>query len=123
MSPAQAAKPSELVRIGGGATLTGIAADAVSYINEAGVPMSVDLAECFARYRRRRNVPVGDIRCVGLRGMLDDPRWVQFWNDRRTLFQFVGPENNRDRIYETLIIPKWLAHRRDRPRQSLMLPA
>ena|SRR6478735_2028974 len=105
MSQPRAADKVELVRIGGGATLTAVAANAVSYLNEVGVPMFVDLAECLARYRHTGPIPTGRVRCVGLRGMSVSPRWVQFWNDRRTLFQFVGPENNRDRIYETLIIP------------------
>ena len=108
----------ELVRIGTGQTLIkDITREQVSYTDEAGRDMHVDLEECARIYhclQETGQFPPGDdtdwtrladtfpnfsaidvsfARCVGLRAVLDEPPWFQFLNRRRTQFEFPDYEH------------------------------
>ena len=89
----------------------------VSYSDEAGRDMYVDLEECARIYhclQETGQFPPGDdtdwarladafpnfaaidvsrARCVGLRAVLDEPPWFQFLNRRRTQFEFTDYEH------------------------------
>jgi len=108
----------ELVRIGSGrALIKDITRQQVSYSDEAGRDMYVDLEECARIYhclQETGQFPPGDdtdwarladafpnfaaidvsrARCVGLRAVLDEPPWFQFLNRRRTQFEFTDYEH------------------------------
>ena len=108
----------ELVRIGTGrALIKEITRQQVSYTDEAGRAMHVDLEECARIYhclQETGQFPPGDdtdwtrladtfpnfsaidvsfARCVGLRAVLDEPPWFQFLNRRRTQFEFPDYEH------------------------------
>ena len=108
----------ELVRIGTGrALIKEITRQQVSYTDEAGRAMHVDLEECARIYHCLQEIgqfPPGDdtdwarladtfpnfsaidvslARCVGLRAVLDEPPWFQFLNRRRTQFEFTDYEH------------------------------
>jgi hypothetical protein len=85
---------SELVRLGAGvAGIQKITPESVEYTNEAGVDCIIDLTRSV---KYERSTPI-----VGFRGMLDDPPWVRFFNERSTRFEFT----DRDEAYEALLCP------------------
>ena len=93
----------EIVRIGvGNGRIKCVTPQRVEYLDEAGQECFVDLEECNRNYVQLHNEDEGDFvlltaedgadawysRCVGERGLLDDPPWVEFTNKRRTRFEF-----------------------------------
>jgi len=115
----------ELVRIGTDqARVLQVARQAVTYLDGSGVERSVDLQECarvyLALYRSGNFPPADDTDwtaiaaahpasesesqtrgCVGLRAVIDDPPWFQFFDHRRTQFEF----GDSDTIRNELVIP------------------
>ena len=119
----------ECVRIGtGAARITHVTNQKVTYIDERGRELFVDLNECqrigsgleiagvfppsddvdwasvadgvySSSDSAGQTAPAGG--CVGLRGALDHPPWFQFLNRRRTQFEF----KNRDALYAELLTP------------------
>jgi len=84
----------ERVRLGVGvARIQRITPQGVEYTNEAGVDCVVELTRS-AKEERPMSI-------VGFRGMLDDPPWVRFLNERSTRFEFT----DSDEAYETLLYP------------------
>ena len=111
-------KTTEVIRIGvGNSRIIGITQRQISYVGRAGEPCTIDLKECARTWPRFRSdhgaefITVTDstsaeiddwnARCVGSRGALDDPPWVQFMNQRHTRFEF---EDN-EAIYRELLTP------------------
>jgi hypothetical protein len=99
----------EIVRIGiASAHVTSVSQQRVEYLDEAGQERLIDLEQCARNWVRYHNdheqdfslVPgasaesavTWDSRCVGQRGALDDPPWVEFMNERHTRFEFVSYE-------------------------------
>lgn len=95
----------EIVRIGiASACVTSVTRQRVEYLDEAGQGWFVDLEQCARNWIRYRNdheqelfllpgasaesAAMWDSRCVGQRGAIDDPPWVEFMNERRTRFEF-----------------------------------
>lgn len=118
-------KNVELVRMGDGpARISEIAPAKIVYIDGRGVEQFVDLEEsartCSVLERTGAWPPPEDLdwsayaaahpelykrdfkhRLVGMRGAADEPPWFQFFDRRRTLFEF----KDRDTIYAELITP------------------
>jgi hypothetical protein len=102
----------EIVRIGiANARIKCVTSHRVEYLDEAGQECFVDLDECDRNWVQLHNASEGDfvlltsedrgsaaawssrrIRYVGLRGMLDDPPWIEFTNKRRTRLEFGSNE-------------------------------
>jgi hypothetical protein len=95
----------ELVRVGdGNARILRVTPALIDYTDIAGQARLIDLRECAGNWRRFHDANRHDFiivpgsseaeadarnsRCVGERGALDDPPWVEFMNDRRTRFEF-----------------------------------
>ena len=113
----------ELVRIGQGhARILAVTHDRCDYSDEAGSLFYVDFEECARVWvcldgsipdpdydwstlavsdPNFYAVDVSGLRTVGLRGAADDPPWFQFFNRRRTQFEF----KDYDHIYSELLTP------------------
>ena len=93
----------EIVRIGvANARIKCVTPQRVEYLDEAGQECFVDLEECvrnrvqsynenkdeFVLLTSEDSAAAWNSRCVGQRGLLDDPPWVQFTNERRTRLEF-----------------------------------
>jgi hypothetical protein len=116
-------KNVERIRMGEGpAKISEIARTKIVYIDGRGVQQFVDLEESArtcgvlertgawpppedldwtayaAAHSELSNVRLG---LVGMRGAVDEPPWFQFFDRRRTLFEF----KDRDTIYSELITP------------------
>jgi hypothetical protein len=88
------ARTRERVRLGAGAAaIQKITRERVAYTNEAGVDCIIDLVRSV---KYEHSTPI-----VGCRGMLDDPPWVRFFNERSTRFEFT----DRDEAYDALLCP------------------
>jgi hypothetical protein len=112
----------EIVRISvANARIKCVTPQRVEYLDEAGQECFVDLDKCARNWVQLQNEDEGEFdlltsedsaaacssRCVGERGLLDDPPWVEFTNKRRTRFEFGS-------YYEayTLLAPLTKARRR-----------
>lgn len=88
----------------------------VEYIGLTGPQQSIDLEECARNWVRwcderehefiilsgsRADIDLWNARCVGTRGAMDQPPWVQFMNDRNTRFEF----RSYEAVYEELLEP------------------
>jgi hypothetical protein len=99
----------EIVRIGNGhAGINSVTAERVEYRDEAGQDRFLDLRQCARNWGGHReqngrdfillpgvstnSADAWNLRCVGMRGILDDPPWVEFINERRTRFEFPSEE-------------------------------
>jgi hypothetical protein len=105
----------ELVHIGRDkAHIVSVTGDAITYVNEAGKTLRVDLAECRRMYHALEmagGIPPTDSSdwaaawdalsdsqkkepgfFIGMRARMDEPPWFQFTNRRRTQFEFVDGE-------------------------------
>ncbi len=107
----------EIVRIGASlARIVGVIRERVDYIDAAGDERFIDLDECARSWGLKRaqssdfvtlpgytpeSVASWNARCVGQRGALDIPPWVQFMNERRTRFEFTSYES----LYKELLSP------------------
>ena len=108
----------DVVRIGVGlARVTRVTPKQVEYLDEAGQQRSVDLEECARNWNRYHddnrnefvpltNAPPESVArwnagCVGQRGALDDPPWVELMSERGTRFEFM----TYDEIYVQLLGP------------------
>lgn len=104
--PNEPAAP-EIVRIGmARAGVTSVSQRRVEYLDEAGQERFIDLEQCarnWVRYYHEHeqdfvwvdsaeSAATWNSRCVGQRGALDDPPWVEFMNERRTRFEFASCE-------------------------------
>jgi hypothetical protein len=125
----------ELVRIGtGSARVTRITRERVNYTNEAGKEQFVDLEECARVFLcleaagRFPPLPVdnndwgqladtapgftqldvsGPSLTIGLRGSIDHPPWLQFFNRRRTQFEFKNYEEIREFLRTVAVAGGW----------------
>ena len=107
----------EVIRISAGDTrIVSVSPRQIEYIALTGERCTIDLEESARNWENRyRNdsdefVPITDsqaevddwnARCVGTRGALDDPPWVEFMNARRTRFEF----DSYEAIYRELLGP------------------
>lgn len=108
----------ELIRIGAGAArIVSISQLQIEYIGSTGQRCIIDLQECarnWAQWHSDHNdefIAVTDdspadidgwnAHCVGTRGALDDPPWVQFMNQRHTRFEF----GSYEAIYQEVLTP------------------
>jgi hypothetical protein len=116
----------EIVRIGvAKARIKCVTPQRVEYLDEAGLECFVDLEECSRNCIQSDDESEGDfalftsedregaaawssrrIRYVGLRGMLDDPPWIEFTNKRRTRFEF-GSSNEAVGLKLQLMQARW----------------
>jgi hypothetical protein len=94
----------EIVRIGvANARIKCVTPQRVEYLDEAGRECFVDLEGCVRNWVLQfDNEDEGedgannwDLHCVGRRGMLVDPPWIEFANKRRTRFEFGSNDEAR----------------------------
>jgi hypothetical protein len=121
------------VRIGSGGrgAIVAVTATAVSFVDEAGRPQVIDLAECgriYACLRRAgafppaedfdwgaladatadfSTLPLSGQSVVGLRGALDEPPWFQWLDRRRTQFEFEDTDHIRSVLLDPLAKTRW----------------
>ncbi len=101
----------EIVRIGlvNARIQSRTSSDRVKYLNEAGQKCFVDLKECARNMVQLHHKDDADAvleasqgffdsfytSFVGQHGLLDDPPWVEFMNERRTRFEFGSEQEGR----------------------------
>ena len=85
----------EIIRIGvANARIKCVTPQRVEYLDEAGQECFVDLDECARNWVQSLTEEDEDDgamrnrRYVGERGLLADPPWIEFANERRTRFEF-----------------------------------
>ncbi len=110
--------PTEVVRIGvSSARINQITRHRIEYSDEMGNEHTIDLEKCVRNWLRlcddRRedfvafpgvsdeSIAEWNKGCVGQRGALDDPPWVEFVGERRTRFEF----KTYDAVYAELLGP------------------
>lgn len=92
---------TEIVRVGvANASIKGVTPQRLDYLDEAGQERFVDLEECIG------SAASGSSRCVGRRGLLDDPPWIEFTNNRRTRFEF-GSSNEASGLKLEIMKARW----------------
>ena len=109
---------TEVIRINaGGSRIISVIQRQIEYVGLAGEPCTIDMKGCARNWARWRSDHSDDFitvtdssqaeiddwnaRCVGTRGALDDPPWVQFTNQRHTRFEF----DSYEAIYRELLTP------------------
>ena len=110
--------PVELIRVGESpARILGVARARLEYIDMSGQLQSIDLDQCARNLTRRYNhhikepilltfpidadINVCNSRCVGNRGAVSNPPWVELMNERNTRFEF----KSYQAIYRELLSP------------------
>lgn len=108
----------EVIRVGASdAQILRVSRARVDYVDMRGQKQSIDLEECARNWMRWYGdhiqgfilIPGSsdaesdswNARCVGGRGALDHPPWVQFTNERNSRFEF----GNYEAIYRELLAP------------------
>lgn len=94
----------EIVRIGvANARINSVTPKRVEYFDESGQLCFVDLEKCarnwVLQFDNEDEFEEGannwDAHCVGTRGMLADPPWIEFANKRRTRLEFGSNDEAR----------------------------
>jgi hypothetical protein len=89
----------EIVRIGvADARIKCVTPRRVEYLDEAGQECFVDLEECARNWPQLNldmltsedRAPARRYRYVAMRGLLEEPPWIEFKNERRTRLEFVS---------------------------------
>ena len=108
----------EVIRVGAShAQILRVARTRIDYIDMRGRRQSIDLEECAMNWIRWHDDHIQEFmlipgsstadsdrwnaRCVGERGALDHPPWVQFMNERNSRFEF----RNYEALYGELLVP------------------
>jgi hypothetical protein len=117
-------RTTEVVRVGtSGARIVCVSTKRIDYIDMTGQECFVDLEESARNWQQRHHasrrefltlpgapqpaVDIWNAHCVGLRGALDQPPWVQFTNDRKTRFEFGTCEALYRELLEPLELGGW----------------
>ena len=108
----------EVIRVGASdARILRVTQARIDYIDMRGRRQSIDLEECAKNWMRWYGDHIQEFilipgssesdsdswkaRCVGERGALDHPPWVQFMNERNSRFEF----RNYEALYGELLVP------------------
>jgi len=125
-------KSVTLVHVDVGAARIGpIDGATLPFIDDAGTPRAIDLAECARIYRCLRRLgafpptedfdwaaliesepgfaelPLGAQPVVGLRGAIDEPPWFQFLDRHRTQFEFADYDHIKRVLLDPLSHTPW----------------